>query len=192
MFFLCIEVEYFFIVSKQTSIVDLKRTFLLLLKIFFNVKGLIVSQLRRMAVLFSIMFFHAHAESIYIQQKQTLLKEAPSFLAKTVATCKYGDEVKVIEEKEKWKKVSFGTKKGWIFASAAVDTLNYSSGASNAPSSVSSNEVMLAGKGFNKQVESTYREENPKLRFDLVDAMEKESIKPQVQSSFAQVGQLKQ
>ena len=107
MFFLCIEVEYFFIVSKQTSIVDLKRTFLLLLKIFFNVKGSIVRNLQRTWIILMLMLFQANAESIYIQQKQTLLKETPSFLAKTVATCKYGDEVKVIEEKEKWKKVSF-------------------------------------------------------------------------------------
>lgn len=145
-----------------------------------------------MWIMLMLMLFQANAESIYIQQKQTLLKETPSFLAKTVATCKYGDEVKVIEEKEKWKKVSFKTKKGWIFASAAVENLNYSSGASNAPSSVSSNEVMLAGKGFNKQVESTYREQNPKMRFDLVDAMEKQSINPKSQVSFVQAGQLKQ
>lgn len=148
--------------------------------------------LQRTWIILMLMLFQVNAESIYIQQKQTLLKETPSFLAKTVATCKYGDEVKVIEEKEKWKKVSFGTKKGWIFASAAVENLNYSSGASNAPSSVSSNEVMLAGKGFNKQVESTYREQNPKMRFDLVDAMEKQSINPKSQVSFVQAGQLKQ
>ncbi|HEX5329826.1 SH3 domain-containing protein [Sulfuricurvum sp.] len=143
-------------------------------------------------LIISLSLSQMYGASIFIRQKQTLLKETPSFLAKTVATCKFGDEVKVIEEKENWKKVSFASKKGWIHASSAVDNLSMSEANTNAPSSVSSNEVMLAGKGFNKQVEASYREQNPKMRFDLVDSMEKRTIKPQLQTSFVLNGQLKQ
>jgi hypothetical protein len=153
---------------------------------------------KNMAYLWKILFFsmimvtYGFGETIYIQQKQSLLKETPSFLGKTVVQCQYGDELKVITEKNEWKFVQYGSKKGWVHTTATTTKKIVMQGSVNAPSSVTSNEVMLAGKGFNVQVESEYRKKNPNLRFDLVDKMEKRTVTSQTQDAFIQIGQLRQ
>lgn len=128
-----------------------------------------------------------------IQVKQAVVKSAPSFLSNTVITLFYGNQVTVIEEKGDWAEVKIATKKGWIHNSAlSAVKLSLNAGMSRAASGVSSSEVMMAGKGFSSVVEAQYRRENPTIRFDLVDQMEKSSVLPESVRVFAADGKLKQ
>lgn len=151
-----------------------------------------MAYLYRYFILFFLTGIVVFGESMYIQQKQAPIKEIPSFLGKTVVTCKYGDTLQVIAEEKEWVQVQFGTKKGWIHSTSVTKQKIVMNSSVDAPSSVTSNEVMLAGKGFNQQVEGEYRKQNPKARFDLVDKMERRTISPQQVDTFVKNGALKE
>lgn len=132
-------------------------------------------------------------ETMSVQIKSAALKSSPSFLGQTLMTLKYGDSVSSLSENGDWIEVKALSKKGWLHTSAlTTKEITLSNGSKTAPSSVTSNEVMMAGKGFNAQVEKQYRQSNPALRFDLVDKMEKYSISADTQRQFAKTGELAQ
>ena len=131
------------------------------------------------------------ATSMSVQVKQSILKSAPSFLSKNITILKYGDKVQKIKDKDDWINVKIKKKQGWIHMSALSDKIILlQTSAKNAPSSVSSDEMVLAGKGFNKQVESKYKSSHPTMRFDLVDKMQNYSISVKSQKAFAKEGKI--
>jgi hypothetical protein len=110
-----------------------------------------------------------------VQVKTGELRLAPSFLGKIVARLYYGDRIYVIEEKGSWRRVglSAGAAEGWIHASALTPKkIVLQAGAKDVETAASSDELALAGKGFNQQVESEFRAKNPNLDFTWVDKME--------------------
>jgi hypothetical protein len=145
----------------------------------------------------SILFFALlcstllNAETMHVQIKVAALKNTPSFLGKTIQSLQYGESVTSIQKNGEWFEVKNASKQGWLHSSAlTTKEIILSDLSKNAPENVSSNEVIMAGKGFNAQVESQYRDKNPKLRFDLVDAMEKYQITSDSQHQFVKNGKL--
>lgn len=131
------------------------------------------------------------SDTMNVQIKSAALKSTPSFLASTIVTLRYGDSVSTLSENGDWIEVKTTSKKGWLHTSAlTAKEILLTTSAKSAPKNVSSNEVMMAGKGFNAQVEKQYRHENPSLRFDLVDKMEKYVVSTENQRRFAKTGQL--
>ena len=127
-----------------------------------------------------------------VQVKQSAIRELPSFLSSVTAMLNYGDHVTTLDKKGDWFEVKGAKKKGWMHASALNEKeVVLAVGATKAQKNVSSNELVMAGKGFSSQVESQYRAKNHTLRFDLVDKMEALNIPLNVQRSFAIDGQLK-
>ena len=132
------------------------------------------------------------AGTMSVQIKKGVLKSLPSFLGQNVGTVTYGDRVTPLMRDGAWIKVLTPSQQGWLHETALTDKrIVLQSGSTRAASGVSSDEIMLAGKGFNSQVEAKYREENPKLRFDRVDAMEHYSVSPETERRFAERGRLK-
>ena len=110
-----------------------------------------------------------------VQVKTGQLRLTPSFLGKIVARLYYGDRIYVIEEKGSWLRVglSAGAAEGWIHASALTPKkIVLQAGAKDIETAASSDELALAGKGFNQQVESEFRAKNPNLDFTWIDKME--------------------
>jgi hypothetical protein len=57
--------------------------------------------------------------------------------------------------------------------------------------SADTSDVILAGKGFNKEVEKEYRASDPSARFDLVDKVEQSSrVSPAEVARFRKAGGL--
>lgn len=134
----------------------------------------------------------ASATTLSVQVKKGVLKASPSFLAKNLATLGYGERVTKLTQQGEWINISTGKQRGWVHASALTDRkVVLQTGATRAETGVSSSEVMLAGKGFNAEVESKYRTHNPAMRFDLVDKMEAFTIPPKNEQRFAERGQLR-
>ena len=110
-----------------------------------------------------------------VQVKTGQLRLTPSFLGKIVARLYYGDRIYVIEEKGSWLRVglSAGAAEGWIHESALTPKkIVLQAGAKDIETAASSDELALAGKGFNQQVESEFRAKNPNLDFTWIDKME--------------------
>jgi len=105
--------------------------------------------------------------------RETQVRERPSFLAKVVATVKYGDRLTVLNQQSGWVQVRSGGQQGWINASALTEKkIVFQAGSSNVSTSASSSEVALAGRGFNKEVEDKYASEQ-NLDYSGVDRMER-------------------
>ena len=128
-----------------------------------------------------------------VQVKTGHLRAAPSFLGKIVMTVSYGERVEVREEKGAWSRVVLpgGKGEGWVHASALTPKkIVLKAGASDVSQLATSDEIALAGKGFNKQVEGEFKAKNPDLDFTWVDRMEKIVVTQEQMRRFLKEGAL--
>lgn len=112
------------------------------------------------------------AASMSVQVKKSKLRATPSQLGRIVATVKYGDAVQVESSKRGWYAVTTKDgKKGWLHESVlSKKPILMRAGTTDAEIGVSSDEVALAGKGFNEQVEDKLKADKS-LDFTWVDRM---------------------
>lgn len=127
-----------------------------------------------------------------VQVKKCQVRNQPSFMGKIVSDLSYGDQVAVLEEKESWLNVKTPAKgSGWVHTSAlSVKQIVLGQGSANVQSSTSSEEIALAGKGFNDQVEQEFKKQNSNIDFTWVDKMEKIVIPQKEIQAFLQQGGL--
>ena len=128
-----------------------------------------------------------------VQVRESQLRKSPSFLGKIVATVHYGDRLSVLEDKDSWIKVSSvdGTQ-GWLHSSATTTKkIVLNPNASDISKAAGSDEIALAGKGFNKQVEEKFRQQNKNVNFDLVDKMESGTVSQEEIEAFLKAGNLR-
>lgn len=86
----------------------------------------------------------------------------------------HGDRVLILEEAAPWyrvKKAPEGTLTGWMHQSALTEKTIMLTAGGDVAMKATTDEVAIAGKGFNKQVESQYRKDNEKLDFATIDRM---------------------
>lgn len=132
-------------------------------------------------------------DMLTVQVREGQVRSKPSFLAKIIATLKYGDKVEPLEEKDGWSRVSIPDTqtRGWLHTSALTDEeLELQSGAGDAAVSASGEETALAGKGFTEQVENEYRKSHEDLNYSAVDAMEKITINDADLAEFLKQGEV--
>jgi len=115
----------------------------------------------------------ASPKQMSVVVKTTQVRSTPSYLGSVLGTIVYGDRVDVLEVQQGWARVSSASKhlSGWTNLSALTEKkIVLSSGSENVNQSASSGEVALAGKGFNEQIESQYKQDG-KLDYTWVDRM---------------------
>lgn len=123
--------------------------------------------------LFTTLSCPAFADPARIITRENALRENCRFFAPIKKKVLLHDIVDIVSREGDWLKVKFKGIAGCIHKSA-VDEKNIDiSGVSGAKShGASGSEVALAGKGFNPQVEKSYREKHPDLDFRSVDGIE--------------------
>jgi len=125
--------------------------------------------------------------TMYVATKTVALKSSKGSFAKTNYTLNYGDRVTVLQISGKYAEVSSeanSSRRGWT-VTANLSAKQIVSG--NA--SVSAKEVALAGKGFNQEVENTYKAKG-KLNYADVDRVETLSVNEADLQKFIQDGRL--
>lgn len=127
-----------------------------------------------------------------VQVKKCQVRNQPSYLGKIVSDLAYGDQVSILEEKESWLNVKPASKAGgWVHVSAlSTKEIVLAKGSAPVQSSTSSEEIALAGKGFNEQVEQEFKKQNRNIDFTWVDKMEKIVIEQKEIQSFLNEGGL--
>ena len=146
--------------------------------------------------LLSILLLNATADAqkvMSVQVKESYLRTTPSHLGKIVVKASYGDRVAVSAEQGDWKKVSLanGKYQGWMHNSALTNKrIALKAGQSNVATSVSRDEIALAGKGFSDEVEAQYRKNNKNLDYDWINRMEAFTVSPKQMEVFVSSGQL--
>lgn len=128
-----------------------------------------------------------------VQVRESALRSSPSFLGSVVGKVTYGNQVILREEKNPWKKVSFlsGKITGWIHESAlTTKKIVLVAGKTAVETGASSDELAIAGKGFNAEVEEEFKKKNKEVDFTWVDKMEKITVSPKEISRFLKKGQV--
>ncbi len=107
----------------------------------------------------ALVLLAAAADVVVVKVQSTAVRQAPQFFAPVVATVKAGDKLSKVAEANGWFQVkTTAGASGWIH-SGAVEKPKVSLLASSSAmkTQATSSEVALAGKGFNKQVEESYK-----------------------------------
>ncbi len=132
----------------------------------------------------------AAAQMMSVQVREGQLRGQPSFLAAVLATLPYGSQVQVIEEQGGWRKVGAGQTTGWMHLSALSEKkIELKPGAGQVQGGASREELALAGKGFNKDVEADFKAKNREANFAAVDQMEQSHLMGEAQlAEFLQEG----
>ena len=134
------------------------------------------------------------AKEMSVQVRDGQLRNRASFLGTVTGTVAYGDRVTVKQSQAGWCEVAKadGTA-GWIHESALTPKrVELSSGTADARSGASGEEVALAGKGFSKEVEAAYKQENSQIDYTWVDWMVQQTVSTDQLVQFLKQGDLAQ
>jgi len=126
--------------------------------------------------------------TLYVAVKNVALKSSTGFFAGTRGNLAYGDRVTVLQVSGKFVEVRSAANSsltGWT-ASANLSARQVVSGTS---STASAREVALAGKGFNQEVENSYRSQQS-INYADVDRTEAITVSENDLRRFLEEGRL--
>ena len=142
------------------------------------------------AVMFVSVSLWALPSNMSVQVNEAQLRSTPSFLGKIVETIPYGERVKVKNVHGSWVQVIAPSGNiGWIQESALTKKKLVMKAGSDVSGGASTEEVALAGKGFNEDVEKQYRA-SADLNFSMVDKMESYTKTTDELVAFLEAGDL--
>jgi len=133
------------------------------------------------------------AETLIVKVQSTSLRKTPKFYGAVVQALKSGDKVeKVTSQPDGWIQVkTAGGAVGWIHSSSvAVQKFSLTAMDTGLKTQASASEVALAGKGFNKQVEESFRAKNKEANFAEVDRLQQLKVTSTALEQFMKQGQL--
>lgn len=139
----------------------------------------------------------ALGETMKVTQPNQSLYPDPDFAGTPIAPVPVGAEVNVQQQSGDWYKVEYQGKTGWLNrqafpAPATGSKFSLPGMLFGAPvKETSSDEAALAGKGFTPEVESSYRQKHPEMKFAEVDKVEANRVDPAKLQAFIQEGGLK-
>jgi uncharacterized protein YgiM (DUF1202 family) len=130
------------------------------------------------------------AATMSVQVRNGQLRATPSFLGQVVAPVLYGDQVQVVSQQGEWMQVTApGGQSGWIHKSALTQQhIELKAGEQNVETGASGEELALATKGFNSDVEAEFKKSNKDVDFTWVDRMEKYKVTPAETTTFLREG----
>ena len=116
----------------------------------------------------------ASAATMSVQVKNAPVRATPSFIGKVVGALAYGDQVEVQQTQGAWSKVAGARASGWLHTSAlSSKKIVLSAGQEQAKVAASGDELALAGKGFNSDVEAQFKAGHKDIDFTWINRMEK-------------------
>lgn len=132
------------------------------------------------------------AESVIVRIQSTSLRKEPKFYSTSLVTLKAGTVLEKISAQSGWVQVKTSSGViGWIHSSAVeARKLKLASVDKKMSMQASADEVALAGKGFNKQVEDSYKAKHKDADFAAVDRMLTITIPVSQVESFVKKGKL--
>ena len=132
----------------------------------------------------------AAAETIRVTTRENAVRGDCRFFAPVKLKVALGDQLTVKGRKGDWFLVSARGVNGCIHKSAVESRRFASAGRGAATGGASSDEVSLAGKGFNPQVEAGYRKSGTGLNYAAVDEITRISVTEKNLESFVLQGGL--
>ena len=132
---------------------------------------------------------------LYVQVAEVRVRENPNFLSPTLAVLYYGHQVEKLSENpgSSWIEIrSDENSGGWVHKSALTLTrLVLNAGERNHQVGAGRAEPTLAGKGFSRETETDYQNQNQDLPFATLDKAEARQPSDEEIANFAGEGGLK-
>lgn len=111
-------------------------------------------------------------DQVAIAVQNQFIYPMPAFYASPTEPVSYGTLAAIDEVQGEWFRITTsGNRSGWIHRTAVTGAIESSYGGTTASGSVTSDEIMLAGRGFSSDMEQAYASDNPELDFAMVDRM---------------------
>lgn len=126
-----------------------------------------------------------------VQVKEAQLRATPSFLGTLVGPVGYGEQVEALQQQGEWMSVKSRNAQGWLHQSALTKKKVSLGVGGAAQSGASSQEIALAGKGFNSDVEARYKSSHARADYASVDRMEAVRVSREEMISFLKDGNVK-
>jgi len=116
----------------------------------------------------------AAAATMSVQVKNAPVRATPSFVGKVVGALDYGDQVEIQQTQGAWSKVAGAGVSGWMHTSAlSSKKIVLAAGQEQVKVAASGDELALAGKGFNSDVEAQFKSAHKDIDFTWINLMEK-------------------
>lgn len=131
-------------------------------------------------------------ESVSIKVRETALRAKPKAWSPGIAGLAYGSKVTVLGSEEGWFKVKTTSgKEGYLHPSAVTDRpVIISSTSASVGKEADPSQVVLAGKGFSKEIEKEYASLNPSLKYSTLNQIERMRISDSELVEFMSQGML--
>ncbi|MBF0456657.1 MAG: hypothetical protein HQK99_02030 [Nitrospirae bacterium] len=148
--------------------------------------------MKRFAVIILLLLIPVvvYGETMQVITKENAVRAECNFFSTVTVMVKYADALEIVSTKGDWYMVKFGGKSGCIHKSALDKTAVKLAKSESGSHAASSDEVSLAGKGFNPQVEDAYKQKHPELDFNLVAKVEGYTVAAERVSEFIKDGGL--
>ena len=143
-------------------------------------------------LLCSLFYQTAAAEIVQVTTRENAVRSECRFFAPVKLKVSLGDRLTVKGRKGDWYLVSAKGVNGCIHKSAVESRSFATAGRGAASGGTSADEVSLAGKGFNPQVEAGYRKSNKNLNYAAVDEIIRIQVSEKSLESFVLQGGLLQ
>ncbi|MFA5043090.1 MAG: SH3 domain-containing protein [Kiritimatiellia bacterium] len=148
-----------------------------------------IKQIAATVVLTALAALAAAAATMSVQVKDAPVRATPSFVGKVVGTLAYGDQVEIRQTQGAWSQVAGAGVSGWLHTSAlSSKKIVLAAGREQAKVAASGDELALAGKGFNSDVEGQFKSAHKDIDFTWIDRMEKIRIPAADMQSFLKDG----
>lgn len=134
----------------------------------------------------------AWAATMNVQVREVDVKSSPNYMSSSVGTLAFGAKVDTLGEEGSWVKIA--SPSGWIpKTSITKRSVDVNADQKFSGRGASHDEVALAGKGFNPQVEAQYKKDNPGMvsAYSKVDWLESQTVSLPALQAFATSGKLK-
>lgn len=129
----------------------------------------------------------ALAATVTVLVQETALRKRAQSYAPSVGTARLGQKY----ETSGLESGFYKTKAGYIHSSAVTERKVRLGSADSVSGGTSTEEITLAGKGFNAQVEKAYGDKNgAEVNFSAVNAMERRSVSEAALFDFLRAGGL--
>jgi hypothetical protein len=143
-------------------------------------------------LLCSLFCLTAAAETLKVTTRENAVRGDCRFFAPVRLKVSLGDQLTVKGRKGDWYLVSAKGVNGCIHKSAVESRSFAASGRRASTGGASADEVSLAGKGFNPQVEAGYRKSGKDLNYAAVDEISRISVSEKSLETFVLQGGLVQ
>lgn len=129
---------------------------------------------------------------VYVAVKSARLRAEPLAWAPAKVEVQFGDKLQTVSESGAWLRVRAASgEEGFLHRTAISPRTIVLRGSTTQDSIVgSTNEIVLAGKGFNSDVEALFAKERRSARYDLVEQIERTMVSADRLERFVSAGHL--